>query len=257
MAIITLTTDLGTKDFYVGLVKAELLKGSRDVVIVDISHEVEPFNILQAAFIFKNCYKDFPEETIHIIGMDSGGQTNMKYLVVRENNMYFIGPDNGIFSLIFEKKPDEVFALNYTNGQSNTFPVKDIFTKAACHLANGGDVSAIGEHIDSIVEKTLIQPVISENLIQGNVIYIDSFKNIIVNIDKKLFDRVGQGRRFKIHYHKKESIDTLSHSYDDVPEGEAVSLFGISGYLEIALNRAPAQSLLGIQINEQIQIEFL
>jgi len=257
MAIITLTTDLGIKDYYVALLKAEILKCCTDANIIDISHQVEPFDIFQAAFLIKNCYKEFPEGTIHIIGMDSGSKDDRRYLIGINKKQYFIGPDNGVLSLIFDGNPEMIYSINIEEEHNSIFPSRAILTRAACHLARGQDVKEISKQVENMVEKTILQPVVKDSVIQGNVIYIDSFRNIIVNIDKDLFDRIGQGRPVRISYHKREYIDRISKDYSEVPEGEALSLFGSSGYLEIALNMAPASSLLGIQVGETIQVEFL
>ncbi|MCH8903661.1 MAG: SAM-dependent chlorinase/fluorinase [Bacteroidetes bacterium] len=256
MAIITLTTDLGLKDYYVGALKAEILRNHREAIIVDITHQVDPFDIFQAAFALQNCYQSFPEDTIHIVGLDTGKNPESYYLLVKKDNQYFLGPDNGLFTIVFSGMPDEIHALTISGGKEVTFPTKDVFAKAACHIANGGDISEISEPIEKIMEKNVLQPVISESVIQGNVIYIDSFQNIIVNIDRDLFERVGQGRTFTIYYHKKETIDKISHNYNDVPEGEVACLFGSAGYMEIALNKSAAGNLLGMEIGEQIQVEF-
>ena len=146
MAIITLTTDLGIKDHYVGVLKGSLLQQCADATIVDITHQIPTYDILKAAFTIKNCYADFPEGTIHLVGVNPEINDTTTYLAVKHKGYYFIGADNGVFSLIFDEKPEQLFELNISlNPDDLTFPTKDIFAKAACHLAKGGTLEMIGK----------------------------------------------------------------------------------------------------------------
>ncbi len=139
MAIITLTTDLGTKDHYVGVLKGSILNLCPDATIVDISHEIPPYDILKAAYTLKNCFNDFPEGSIHIVGVNPEISMEAINLAILYKGQYFIGSDNGVFSLIFEEKPEKIMEIGImANPDAITFPTKDIFTKAACHIAKGG-----------------------------------------------------------------------------------------------------------------------
>ncbi len=258
MAIITLTTDLGLKDHYVGVVKGSILKLCPTVSIVDISHEIPPFNILQAAFTLKNCFADFPEGTIHIIGVNPENDVDAKHLAVQYNGHYFIGADNGIFSLIFEDQPTKLMELNIlSENRSNTFPTKDIFCKAACHLANGGTLEMIAKPLEALVEKAFFRAVSVENIIKGMVIHIDHYGNVITNIEAPFFKAFGRNRDFVIEFRNGNyDITKLSLSYTDVVEGEKLALFSSSGLLEIAINKGNASKLLGIKNLDTIRIKF-
>ncbi|HAL81070.1 MAG TPA: hypothetical protein DCO83_01635 [Mucilaginibacter sp.] len=258
MAIITLTTDLGDKDIYQAALKGSILKLLPTVNIVDITNSVAAYNIQQAAFILKNSFYYFPDATVHLIGIDTVFNSETRYLAVKYKNHFFVGADNGIFSLMFDRDPDEIVELNIMQDLKFLhFPLADIFVKAACHLAQGKPLSEIGIPVNSIEKKMNLQPVVEKNLIKGAVIYIDSFQNVITNITKDFFNTIQQGRRFKLSFKRNENIDHLSWHYNEVPEGEKLCLFGISDHLEIAINKGNASGLLGLNLGDSVVIDFL
>jgi len=257
MAIITLTTDLGDKDIYQAALKGSILKLLPAVSIIDITNSVTAFDVQQAAFILKNSFYYFPENTVHLIGIDTVFSTNTKYLAIRYKNHYFVGADNGIFSLMFNDEPTEIVEINIMQDLKFLhFPLADIFVKAACHLANGGKLNEIGIPINDVEKKMNLQPVIEKNLLRGAVIYIDSFQNVITNITKDIFNKVQQGRRFTLSFKRNETISQLSWHYNEVPEGEKLCLFGISDHLEIAINKGNASGLLGLNLGDSVIIDF-
>jgi S-adenosylmethionine hydrolase len=258
MAIITLTTDWGTKDYYVSAVKGAILSTSAHVQMIDVSHQVPPFDILQASFILKNSYFNFPAGTVHLIGVNTLVGPETRYLAVFANGHYFVGADNGIFSLIFDEPPAQIVQLLVTDNLVNiTFPTKEILVPAACYLALGGDMTALGTSVSSYIERTLLRPVVENSIIRGSVIYIDSYKNIITNITESLFTKVGNGRPFTIFFRKFEyNITSISKSYSDVFEGEKLALFSSTGYLEIAIHQGKASGLLGLDMGDTVRVEF-
>jgi S-adenosylmethionine hydrolase len=257
MAIITLTTDLGDKDIYQAALKGSILKLLPTVNIVDITNSVAAFNIQQAAFILKNSYHYFPDNTVHLIGIDTVYNAYTRYLAVKYKNHFFVGADNGIFSLMFDEGPDEMVEITIMQDLKFLhFPLADIFVKAACHLAKGGGLTEIGIPIESVEKKMNLQPVVEKNMIKGIVIYIDSFQNVITNITKDFFNKVQQGRRFVLYFKRNETITNLSWHYNEVPEGEKLCLFGISDHLEIAINKGNASGLLGLNLGDSVIIDF-
>ncbi|MDB5000886.1 MAG: hypothetical protein JWR76_1963, partial [Mucilaginibacter sp.] len=245
------------KDIYQAALKGSIYKLLPTVNIVDITNNVAPFNVQQAAFILKNSFYYFPEDTVHLIGIDTVYNTYTRYLAVRYKNHYFVGADNGIFSLMFDEEPDEIVEINIMQDLKFLhFPLADIFVKAACHLANGGTLAKIGLPVTSVENKMTLQPVIEKNLIKGAVIYIDSFQNVITNVTKEFFNRVQQGRRFILYFKRNETITQLSWHYNEVPEGEKLCLFGISDHLEIAINKGNASGLLGLNLGDSVIIDF-
>ncbi len=257
MAVITLTTDLGYKDFYQAALKGSILSMMPQVNIVDITHNISAFNIPQAAFVLKNAFHYFPKGTVHLIGIDSVYNKNTRYLAVKYRDHYFVGSDNGIFSLMFEERPSEIVELNILQDLKFLhFPLTDIFAKASCHLAAGGSTADIGIAVSELEEKVNLQPVIEKDMIRGSVTYIDSFQNVITNISKELFSHVQQNRAFTLYFRRNETITHLSWHYNEVPEGEKLCLFGISNYLEIAINKGNAGGLLGLHLGDIVRVEF-
>ncbi|WP_158828449.1 SAM hydrolase/SAM-dependent halogenase family protein [Mucilaginibacter lacusdianchii] len=257
MAIITLTTDLGDKDIYQAALKGSIYKMMPSVNVVDITHSVSAFNIQQAAFILKNSFYYFPNNTVHLIGIDTVYSEENRFLAIRYQSHFFVGADNGIFSLIFDEHPDAIVEINIMQDLKFLhFPLADIFVKAACHLADGGELSEIGVPVASIEKRMTLQPAVERNLIRGMVIYIDSFQNVITNITKNFFNRVQQGRKFTLYFKRNETITQLSWHYNEVPEGEKLCMFGISDHLEIAINKGNASGLLGLNLGDSVIIEF-
>lgn len=258
MAVITLTTDLGLVDNYVASVKGAILKQAPEVTIVDITHEVPSFDLQKSAFILRNCYLDFPEGTIHIIGVNSESDVNTPHVALYANGHYFIGADNGIFSLIFDNPPEKVVELTISQDTDRvTFPTKDVFVKAACHIARGGTLEVIGTAKYELSVRTMFRAVSENNIIKGIATYIDHYGNVITNISESQFKNFGNGRPFKILFRSAEyEIDVISQAYSSVVEGERVALFSSTGYIEIAINKANAHKLFGINQGDIIRIEF-
>lgn len=257
MAIITLTTDLGTKDFYQAALKGSILNLFPAVTIIDITHEVPAFNISYAAYILKNAYTYFPEGTVHLIGIDSVFNEKTRYLAIKHNGHYFVGADNGIFSLLFRDIPTEIVELDIMQDLKFLhLPLLDIFVKATVQLAKGSTLQEIGIPTEQIEVRGTIQPVIDKDMIRGSVIYIDNFSNVITNITKELFTKVQKNRDFTLYFRKNETIKQLSWHYNEVAEGEKLCLFGMSNHLEIAINKGKASGLLGLHVNDIVRIEF-
>lgn len=265
MAIITLTTDMGLKDHYVATVKGAIVRQLPEARIVDVSHLIKPFDTAQAAFVLRNAYPDFPRGSIHLIGVnpESDGQT--PHLVVRHDGHYFIGADNGIFSLLFDGRPHEAFELTMKLAEDqHTFPVKTAFVPAACHLARGGTPDVIGRKVVHIRELIGFQPAVDANSIRAKVVYVDHYGNLVTNVRRGLFDEVGRGRSFSIGYGRSEDdITRLHRSYNEVPNGERVAFFGSNGLLEIAINKGAdngagggASTLFGVREGDAIRVEF-
>ena len=190
MSLITLTTDLGTKDSYLATVKGSIYNQLENIKIIDITNNVSPFNIHEAAFVLKNCYKDFPKNTIHIVSVDDEISVNNEHLAIYINDQYFIGPDNGLFALLFDEvKPEKIVRLNISQKTDcTTFAIKNIFVPAACHIARGGTLEIIGNEIQDLeIKKMGLKSVFHENILKGAVIYVDNYGNAISNITKNEF----------------------------------------------------------------------
>ncbi len=256
MSVITLTTDMGNSGFYVASVKAAIVRGLPDANIIDITHSIRPFHVSSAAFIIRNVYKQFPEGTIHIVAVDALNSPNSKVIAIKTEGHYFIGPDNGLFSLVFSNPPAEVYEITIT--QDNTslaFTAKDIMAKTAVHIAKGSSMADIGQEYKNHTQLTAWQPIYNDATIRTSVVYVDEYGNCIFNLEKDLFDRVGRGRKFSVDV-KRNPVETISNTYNDVSGGELVALFTGSGLLEIAINRGNISELLGLKEGDSVLITF-
>ena len=260
MSIITLTSDLGTKDSHLASVKGSIYSQLETATIVDITNDIAPFNIQQAAYVLRNCFKDFPHGTIHIISVDDELSIKNEHLAVKANGHYFIGADNGLFSLLLnEVKAEKIVRLNISQTTNcMTFATKNIFVPAACHLARGGTMEIIGTEVtDFEIKRTELKAVIEKDMIRGAVIYVDSYGNATTNISKEVFEAVQRGRSFSILFGREdEQITNISSKYKEVPQSEKLAIFGENNLLQIAINQGKANKLLGLKLHEIIRIEF-
>jgi len=275
MPIITLTTDFGIKDHFIANIKGAILTELPQVNIVDISHQISPFNILEAAYIIQNSYKSFPLGTIHIIGVDSELNPENKHLVVKFEGQYFICADNGIMSMAcLNIEPEKIVEINIHDKLISNFSVLDVFVKVACHISRGGKLEVIGKSIDKIKSVKNLTPFINEskNQIIGNVIYIDNYGNVITNITKPFFREISKSREFEISVrsykfkkiHSKYS-DIVNFSIDESKrnnDGQALAIFNSSLNLEIAIyksnpvNFGTAASLMGLNVLDTVTVNF-
>lgn len=275
MPLITLTTDFGTKDHFVGSVKGAIYSELPSAKIVDITHEISPFNITETAYILKNSYKSFPNGTIHIIGVDSELSIENRHIALELDNHFFICPDNGLISMIAsEVKPTKIFEITIHDRVETSFPVLDVFVKVASHIARGGSLSIIGREIEEYKKLVEIQPKINQGatIIKGEVIYVDNYGNVITNISRKLFKEIGKGRNFKVSA-RRYDFTKIFNKYNEVvnfsiaedkrqTDGKRLAVFNSSSFLEIAIYRSNpkthggASSLLGLNYRDTVSIEF-
>ncbi len=272
MSIITLTTDYGLKDHYVGALKGKILSLLPEVTLVDISHDIDPFNSSEASYILGSAYASFPKGSIHIIGVDAELNTENQHIAVQWNDHYFIAADNGIVSMLTEKiVPQKIVRINIHDRLANNATAMDVFITVAVHIAKGGLLQVVGKEIQEIKEVTQLQAVVNEegDAIKGHVIYIDHFGNVVTNITQQLFLEVGKGRPYEIMMRGK-SLKTILPNYSAIAlsgsinsyAGEKLAIFNESGYLEIAIfksNRSSvgtASSLLGLYYRDSITIQF-
>ncbi|MCF6128046.1 SAM-dependent chlorinase/fluorinase [Flavobacterium sp. AS60] len=272
MSIITLTTDYGLKDHFVGALKGKLLSEFREATIIDISHNIDAFNVAEAAYIIGAAYNSFPKGTVHLIGVDIELNTENQHIAMQWNDQYFICADNGILSMLIQKiVPQKLVAINIHDRLPNDATDLDVFVKVACHLAKGGLLNVIGKEIKAIKEVTELQALVHDNQIKGNVIYIDYLGNVVTNIPKKLFLEIGKGRPYELTF-KNQIIKTILPKYSDIGassnyplkdyEGQKLAIFNEAGFLEIAIFRSnpdtvgSASSLLGLNYRDVVTIEF-
>lgn len=274
MSIITLTSDFGYTDPRVAAIKGNLLSLDSNFTISDISHNLQPHNLLQASYIIRNAYHHFPKNTIHIISIDSLYHPSRRFLVYRVNDHTFIVPDNGLMSLVFHDiKPQSVYeiTINHRFDDVVRCTTIDIFLPVAHHLAKGGIPEVIGRKINDPKELILpkAQYLTNEKMLAGEVIYIDHFGNVVSNITQEFFQKHKAGfENFKIKF-RNLSIERLHQHYTDIIDdyskeqkfhGREIALFNNAGYLEIAIYKGSisngAKTLFGLDIGEKIYVEF-
>ncbi len=272
MSIITLTTDYGLKDHFVGALKGKLLSEFREATIIDISHNIDAFNVAEASYIIGAAYSSFPKGTVHLIGVDIELNTENQHIAMQWNDQYFVCADNGILSMLIQKiVPQKLVSINIHDRLPNDATDLDVFVKVTCHLAKGGLLNVIGKEIKAIKEVTELQALVNDNQIKGNVIYIDHFGNVVTNIPKKLFLEIAKGRSFEIQF-KRQIIKTILPKFSNVLisekyslkdyEGQKLAIFNEAGFLEIAIFRSnpdtvgSASSLLGLSYRDVVTIEF-
>jgi len=275
MAIITLTTDFGLKDHFVGALKGSIYKELLDAKIVDISHGISPFNIQECAYVLENSYKSFPEGTIHIVGVDSEPTKENQHIVVLLDGHYFISANNGVIGLITsEINPEKVFEINIPNPLNSSFPVMDVFVQVACHIARGGTLEVVGKPFNGLKDLIGFLPSVTDNdkKIIGSIIYIDNYGNVVTNISKKFFEAYRKGRDFELNA-RTTKINQIHNRYSDFINfdleknkrkgpGDLLALFNSSDYIELAIYKSDlntvggASSLLGLDYRDTITINF-
>ena len=256
MPLLTLTSDIGQHDFLIGAVKGQLLQSNVNFNLVDISHNLSPFNYPQAAYVCRNAIKNFPAGTFHLILVNLFDE-KPEHLLLAEHNGHFIGcADNGLLTMILEEVPQKVVALSLEKSeQKNTIYCVSVFAKAINEINNGKKIEETGDAGISIHVKNPLRPMLGNEYIEGQIIFIDNFENVIVNIHKDEFEEQRKGRSFKIVFKRDEVIDKISETYADVNEGEKLALFNSAGYLEIAINKGNAAGLLGLQNFSEKQLQ--
>ncbi len=259
MPIVTLTTDFGTKDYYAAILKGAMLCHCDTLNIVDISHHIKTFDIVQAAFALKSAYTHFPKGTIHVVCVNNCYAETVRFLVAKYRDYYFIGPDNGIFSLLMEQTSEIQGIYVLENEESNTiFSFKNVFAKAVGHLAKELPFERIGTPttIADITKRISIHPVTTPLRIRGTIIHIDNYENAITNIHQTLLERIADGRNIRLFFKRHDPITSLCERYSDVAVGENLCLFNSSHYLEIAINMGKAASMLGLNEGDTVEVEF-
>ena len=277
MQIITLISDTGSQDYYVASIKGALFKINPEFKIIDISHSIDAFDVANAAFQLRCCYKDFPDGTIHLIGVDSepmivppAYSDDRKFIasyptIMKFQNQYFISNDNGFFgAFLDEHKPQELwrYNINANNIEEIKFPMKNCFVKIAEKIQNGEKIKTFADSVQSYKKAFIPKALIEEFIIRGVVIHVDSFGNLITNITRQDFERYPADAPFTIRFHNDYFIDVISETYNQVQAGEKVAVFNENDFLEIAVNRGAttttggADKLFGVKTRDLIKIEF-
>ncbi len=248
MPVITLTSDIGLKDYLVGAIKGQLLQLCPGCPVIDISHQVSPFNFHQAAYLCKAALPHFPAGTCHFILVNLFDSPPDHFLVASHQGNYFFCADNGLITMILDGMPEESVYLPWkSQDQKDTIQIIRRFGEAANSLQQGKPLNGLGVPATRIMVRNNLVPTISTNWMEGQVIYVDNFENVITNITREQFEQQRRGRGFRIFVMRNEYITEISGSYPDVKESDKLALFNTAGYLEIAINKGNAAGLFGLQ----------
>lgn len=248
MALITLTSDFGQQDYIAGAVKGQLLSVDKGHSIHDISHQIAPFNYPQAAYICRNAIAQFPAGTFHLILVNLFEQKPERLLLARHQDQYIFCADNGLLNMIVPPRPELVIGIPLDSREAkNTLYCIRVIGQTIRRLDRGAAPETLGDAAVSYIEKNELRPLLNESYMEGQIIFIDNFENVVVNITRNEFEEQRRGRSFRIVFKRNESISQISETYADVPLGEKLALFNSVDYLEIALNKGNAAGLFGLQ----------
>lgn len=274
MAVITFTSDYGLVDHRVAAVKGAILNLKEEVTIVDITHQIQAYNLLQTAYIVRNAYSFFPKGTVHIISVDSFYTKDRKCILYKADDHYFLAADNGLLSLIFYNiKPEEVYEITFNNRFDDEvrFTSTDIFAPVAVHLQNGGLPEVIGRKFKDPKQLSFPRAVFneSEKMLIGEIMYIDNFGNVVSNISKKTFEKSSVGFESFIVKFRNLALSRIHDQYTDLVNdwekeqefhGKAAAVFNDAGLLELTIYKgnceSGAKTLFGLQVGESIYIQF-
>jgi S-adenosylmethionine hydrolase len=258
--IITLTTDFGTGDHLVGAMKGVILNINPAARIVDLNHHVAPFDVLDGALSIANVYKYFPPRTIHVVIVDPGVGTDRRPLLVTGEKQYFVAPDNGVLSVIYEREPCTVRHVTaehyFLNPISPTFQGRDIFAPTAAWLSKAFQTEAFGEEITDFLRFTMPKPKTAGQVVKGVVLRVDTFGNLITNltIEHVPLEAV-EAEAVNLSVGGKE-IRKLVQTFALGAPGEPIAVFGSAGFLEIAVNRGNAARTLGANRGAEVTLDL-
>ena len=274
MSIISLTTDFGHKDYFVGALKGKILSEDREAIIVDISHEIDLFNTVEASYCVEASYNSFPKGTIHIIAVDSERTDEIQHIAMQWDDHYFICADNGILNVLLHKKlAQKMVSINIHDRLQKNASDMDVFAAVAGHVSRGGLLNVIGKEIFELKPRNTFSTLLSNDSqsLTGQIIHIDSFGNCVTNISQKQFIDLSRNKTFEIKV-KNKKITRIHRRYGDFPmvdnrsikdyEGDLLALFNENGFLEIAIYKSnpktigAASTLLGLRFRDSIIIEF-
>jgi S-adenosyl-L-methionine hydrolase (adenosine-forming) len=247
MPLLTLSSDIGMQDFMPAAIKGQIMQVDASFIPIDVTHLLSPFNYPQASYVIKNAVINFPEGTFHLILINLFDQKKDHLLVAFHKGHYYGCADNGLLTMILGEEPEAVVAIPLdTTKPKNTISYANCIAVAFSKINKGASLFDIGNAEIEIKSNKSLRPLLGSDYIEGQIIFIDNYENVVINISKAEFDEHRNGRKFSIVFKRDESIEKISESYADVSEGEKVAIFNSAGYLEIAINKGNAAGLFGL-----------
>jgi hypothetical protein len=260
MPVISITSDWNSRDFHGGQLHGALLRAVPGADVVCLSRDALPFEVEAAAYILRASWQSFPEGSIHLAAVLTASSKQPRQVCIAHGGHYFIGPDNGLFSLVFDEGPDAIVLPELNDLYLGSFPELALYPELCKRILAEDGVTKLGPTVGQLQTITPVAPLYDRNMIEGSVIYIDSYGNAVSNITKRRFEKTAKGREFQVFvqsYHSDYAIDRLSAHYGQVEEGELLALFNYAGYLEVALNMGSVTELLNLKpLSSSIRIKF-
>jgi S-adenosylmethionine hydrolase len=248
MPVLTLSTDIGHGDYITGAIKGQLITAVPSCTIADITHQLSPYNYQQAAYICKNAFRYFPSQTFHIVIINFFERPPRHILLTEYNRHYIVCPDNGILTMITGTKPKNIFSILNTNGSTTLLQCTQRIAETIKKIIDGESLQNVTSNITNIDEKYPMRSTVGTDWIESQIIFIDNFENVVVNLTKEEFEEIRQNRKFKIVLMRNsEFIEKISDHYASVQPGENLAWFNSAGYLEIAINKGNVAGLFGLQ----------
>ncbi|WP_026969230.1 SAM hydrolase/SAM-dependent halogenase family protein [Algoriphagus terrigena] len=254
MALVTFLSDFGDQDYYVPAVKAKMLSINPQLNIIDISHNIEAHDMEHAAFVLRSTFREFPKGTVHLVGINTVGVMTHGYIGVKLEEHIFVGPNNGILSLLADNDPGILVQFADIHLKNSTFPTRDILAPIAAKVASGAAIHDFGGPLTNFRKLMSRQAKATREHIIGHVIRIDRYGNLLTNIRRDVFDKLNPGK-FKIQF-GRESVDRLQTGYDEVEAGDPFVFFNSLEVLEIGINHGNGGKLLGLKQDSVIYIHF-
>lgn len=256
MGCITLLSDFGLADASVASAKGVLMQHSPQSVLIDISHQVEPFHLQEAAYLLLATYKSFAPGTCHILLLDIFSEHNPTMLLCEKEGHYFIAPDNGILSLAFGRSIDTVWKCAELQEGSEIRTWLHEAGKIIASLQHKTGTELNLNNCELKIAPQHWQPKVEPSAVECQVIHIDRFENVVINLTREQFEKVGRHRPFRIRFMRDEEITELSTHYHNVKQGEKLCRFNSTGFLEIAINRGKAASLFGLKLHREQHLMY-
>ncbi|MEZ0346565.1 MAG: SAM-dependent chlorinase/fluorinase [Infirmifilum sp.] len=262
MSIVAFMSDFGLEDYYVGAVKAVIKRICSRVEVIDITHLVKPWSLIEAEYLLSCCYDDFPEGTVFLVVVDPGVGTNRRAIVVQSDKYWFVGPDNGVFTTIIENTALKVWNIiktPYSFKSSYTFHGRDVFAPIAAYIACGGAIEEIGENTDNYVRLSKPPTVVEGGFLKGYVTHVDRFGNVATNISAEMLEKAGIaiGSRLRVHAKGKHYDISIYKTFGEAQEGELFALTNSCGKLEFAVNKGSASDRTSLRVGDVFEARVI
>lgn len=246
MSIVTLSSDIGVQDYILGAIKGQIITQFAQANIVDINHDLNANNYPHVAYICNHAFKYFPKGTIHLILVDCFEGNNEQFILAEVNGQIIICPDNGLLTMIADKQHIQPFSIS-VHSAATILEITQILAGIIGRLLQGEPLTRLADAAITFQQKISLQPSMGNDWIEGQVLFIDKFDNVIINISNQQFQEAAVNRPFEISIPNNVSINKISKSYADVPRGEVLAMFNAAGYLELAVNNGKMAALFGLR----------